>query len=1167
MNVHYQRITPWFEAPNGVPDASFPPMKNILSRTRVPRLRAVATAVTLAGIFANGGRALADTISYTGTGTSSWNTGTDWSSGTPAGAGDTAVFNNPVNTAAEIVTLDANQAALGIQVVATEGMVSIYSTATTPTGSYTLTLGTGGITNAGAGDFGLRANVVLNGTQSWSSSTGKIFQVYGAINGTGNLTVDRINANSDALGSVTGSLTVTGQSDFSSNLLNTFSNGVIVGTGTVGLQTTITDATTLKFTGSTNWYTNGFNQSYSASVTGGTMGTIGTGNLTFTGSTDNTGLSVVTPNGTASVQGLTSLGKTSGSSVHAIGGNLTIATYDTVQLTGTGGDQIIDTGNVSLAVGSIFDLNGNNETINNLTSAATGNGTVMNTASGTTGILSVGAGNGSGTFSGVLQNGLGTLGLTKVGTGTLTLTGPNTYTGNTTIRQGSLTLNFSATGAPTSNIISGASTLDLAGGTLATTGATTGTTTQGFNGAIIDPGASSVAINSNGGTSTVTLGGITRNAGGTIDFTLPASGTVSTTTANASFSGGQQTILGGYATVGGSTWAVSGSGATAGTISGLTSYSSTFASGTDVDVPTGTTTPGSLTVNSLRFNGTGAATAVNSSGNLVVATGGILTTSNVGAYANTINGGTITSCNGADLVIIQNNTNASGGMTVGSAIVDNGGTAIGLTKSGAGSLTLTGTNTYTGATQLNAGATTVANTSTLGSGSAVSMKGTSTLSFTNTGAQLNLQSIGATATASSNNQPAANAIDGTNGVGNTGTRWETASSDPQYLVIDLKGNYNIGSVKIGWETADAKAFQLQTAPSGTATTPNESGTGGTATNGWTTDYNTTNNPASGPGVGSPFNGYLTYNLTSGSSGEFLAMYGTSRNTGYGYSIWDVQVFTAAGALTQTIGSLASPDSTTGVTLASQLTLDAGSNNASTTFAGVISGSGNLSKSGTGTMTLTGANTYTGTTAVNGGTLSLARAGTISGTTITGGTLAATAVTVGSGGTLQVAANNAIAPASTLTLSGGTLSIGSGVLQGQGATLSGGIASGTNVAGLGALTLAANSTLSFAGASGTVVHGFFAPGTYTLNVTGTNFGTSTASADGATDRLIFAADESAYLGDFAFNGVAGASEVALGGGFYEVIPGMTAVPEPATWAAGLLCVGTLAYRVRRRLGVA
>ena len=47
--------------------------------------------------------------------------------------------------------------------------------------------------------------------------------------------------------------------------------------------------------------------------------------------------------------------------------------------------------------------------------------------------------------------------------------------------------------------------------------------------------------------------------------------------------------------------------------------------------------------------------------------------------------------------------------------------------------------------------------------------------------------LNGTATASNNNQPASNAIDG-----NAGTRWETAFADPQWITIDLGTSYTIG---------------------------------------------------------------------------------------------------------------------------------------------------------------------------------------------------------------------------------------------------------------------------------------------------------------------------------------------------------------------------------------
>ena len=52
------------------------------------------------------------------------------------------------------------------------------------------------------------------------------------------------------------------------------------------------------------------------------------------------------------------------------------------------------------------------------------------------------------------------------------------------------------------------------------------------------------------------------------------------------------------------------------------------------------------------------------------------------------------------------------------------------------------------------------------------------------------------------------------------------------------------------------------------------------------------------------------------------------------------------------------------------TLFLGTNDASSTLSGVVSGSGGITQTGAGTLTLTGANTYTGTTSVYGGMLAL-----------------------------------------------------------------------------------------------------------------------------------------------------------------------------------------------------
>ena len=80
-----------------------------------------------------------------------------------------------------------------------------------------------------------------------------------------------------------------------------------------------------------------------------------------------------------------------------------------------------------------LDLNGFNNTIGSLS----GTGVVLNNGAATA-TLTVGNDGTSTTFGGVLENGTSVLQLAKIGAGTLTLTGTNTYTGGTTISAGTL---------------------------------------------------------------------------------------------------------------------------------------------------------------------------------------------------------------------------------------------------------------------------------------------------------------------------------------------------------------------------------------------------------------------------------------------------------------------------------------------------------------------------------------------------------------------------------------------------------------------------------------------------------------------------------------------------------------------------------------------------------
>lgn len=175
-------------------------------------------------------------------------------------------------------------------------------------------------------------------------------------------------------------------------------------------------------------------------------------------------------------------------------------------------------GKGDVTVNGTLDLNGHSITINGLL----GGGTVDNQSGLLNYTLTVGANNRSGTFSGVIKNTSGTVGISKIGTGTFTLSGNNTYAGNTTVNAGTLFVNGSiGSGAVTVNAsatlacngtIDGPVTIQ-AGGTLSP-GTSIGTLT--INNSLNLSGTTLMEINKTGSTlsgdlvqgiSTLTYGG------------------------------------------------------------------------------------------------------------------------------------------------------------------------------------------------------------------------------------------------------------------------------------------------------------------------------------------------------------------------------------------------------------------------------------------------------------------------------------------------------------------------------------------------------------------------------------------------------------------------------------------------------------------------------------
>lgn len=147
-------------------------------------------------------------------------------------------------------------------------------------------------------------------------------------------------------------------------------------------------------------------------------------------------------------------------------GGTVIDAADTLQLSGAG---TLGSTTATLAILNTnhygygtLDLNGTSQTVGNFTGTG---GTVLNSSVITNSTLVIGNGNtGGGNFAGSLATGAGVLGLTKVGTGTITLSGANTYTGRTLISGGTLALSGTATLSGTPVITVGQNaTLDVSG--------------------------------------------------------------------------------------------------------------------------------------------------------------------------------------------------------------------------------------------------------------------------------------------------------------------------------------------------------------------------------------------------------------------------------------------------------------------------------------------------------------------------------------------------------------------------------------------------------------------------------------------------------------------------------------------------------------------------------
>lgn len=487
------------------------------------------------------------------------------------------------------------------------------------------------------------------------------------------------NWNPNAVPTAGQTATVSGAGGAAQPILNvgdafTVANTLVTG-GSLVISGTLTSPVVISGTGQLSISATGqINGSVTSGATGRNTGIIRAALLVTGGTFTNSG----------SVQGATTIN--GGSLLLTVSGIGTVSDLSaTAALTVNGGSVTVDTA----------------QTVGNL--AGTGGALTLNAT------LTVGGNGVSSGYSGVIS---GSGGLTKVGGGTLTLSGANTYSGATTLSNGGLTIAAGGSLASTFISASGGDILTTAGGAFAA-GAT-----LFINGSAFLNGDE--AIGGLRGSGTVTLTGATLTTGNAVANTF--SGTIA--------GNGGLTVRGTGTTI------LSG----ANTYAGIT----TIAAGTlqiGDGGATGSLGSGPVVNNSaLVINRTGALTiaqAISGTGALTIQGGGSVSLTGANTYtgATTLTNGTLTVSGGAAIadtaaVVINGGTfQVNANETIGS-LAGTGGTVTlaesriltvgpantntsyagviqgangALVKTGTGALTLTGTSLYSGATTVAAG--------------------------------------------------------------------------------------------------------------------------------------------------------------------------------------------------------------------------------------------------------------------------------------------------------------------------------------------------------------------------------------------------------------------------------------------------------------------------------
>jgi autotransporter-associated beta strand protein len=738
----------------------------------------IASDVTINGIISSGGTN--NSISKMGFGTLTLTNENTYTGETRIQAGTLRLGGATGNVIPDGSRVTINGGATFDLAGLTETIGSLTNNGTVDVGGGSLTFG-GSVNSSGGGLFVGTGSVIKVGTGTWTPTGASTF--------TGSVTLREGLVNVGSLNNI-GEAGVLGAGDATSAATNAAS---LVLDGATLRYTGPSIVTDRSFTLGAGGGTILNEGSGALMLTGPAAGYVGDGPRTLTlggtylGNTALTSigsstLGIVIGDGTG---GPTSLVKTDSGVWHLtgtntytgatsiLGGTLVVTTLANGGSNSNIGRASTAAGNLIIDGGTLRKANGSNSSTNRLFTVGVGGATFDSSASsgsvnmrfsgtGAMGILGTGTrtiyltgtnNNTSPTTNNIMSvdlvdDGFNATSLWKKGTGSWVISrngaaAGNSYTGTTTIERGTLILNFNTSTGPVADLIRSVSPLVMRGGSLITVSKADNFNSQGFGSLTLAYGASTISTTSTGtGGVSYFFGELLRSAGATVDFNFSADSNANTITPNAGGTG----ILGAFATVAGANWAT----AVGGNIEAFTGYVDVGLGGSLVDGPNNNVrinagTSGNITlggptvsINTLLQDHTTAAT-VDLAGGLLRfgGVGGIMIAAGredltIGTAANS---GSVTAGGLADVPgdLILTVVDAADNLTMNAAIVDNGFFApVSLTKSGAGIVTLNGTNTYTGGTFLNQGTIRIAGPTALGTG-LITVNGSAILASTGTG--------------------------------------------------------------------------------------------------------------------------------------------------------------------------------------------------------------------------------------------------------------------------------------------------------------------------------------------------------------------------------------------------------------------------------------------------